>query len=152
MHLLINNMMRNQTQREAVVALQELSAPESELMVACAAGWMQVVRRLIASGMNANYLNEMGETPLTYAATWGHESVVACLLAKGAGVDGPAEPAWTPLMYAAARGNRRIVLALLINGADPLRRDKNGRNAADLAQKAGHADCATLINSWGRTD
>jgi uncharacterized protein len=140
------------TQNPVVAPPQELHVPESELMVACAAGWLHVVRRLIATGVDANYVSEQGEMPLTYAATWGHESVVACLLAKGAKVDGPTEPAWSPLMYAASRGNRRVVLALLINGADPQRRDKNGRTAADLARNAGHMDCVALMKSWGRAE
>jgi ankyrin repeat protein len=138
--------------KEVVAPPPEVNSPESELMVACAAGWLQVVRRLIANGIDANHVNEQGETPLTYAATWGHEAVVACLLAKGAKVDHPVELAWTPLMYAASRGNRRIVLALLINGADVLRHDRNGRTAADLAGNAGHLDCASLIKTWGRPD
>jgi ankyrin repeat protein len=127
-------------------------APESELMVACAAGWLHVARRLIAAGVDPNSISEQGETPLTCAATWGHEAVVACLLAKGAKVDAPPAPAWTPLMYAAFRGNRRIVLALLINGADPQRRDRRGATAMDLAKRAGRLDCVSLIRSWTAED
>ena len=138
--------------KEVVAAPGETHSPESEMMVACAAGWLHVVRRLIAGGVDANHVNEQGETPLTYAATWGHEAVVACLLAKGAKVDHPSAPSWTPLMYAASRGNRRVVLALLINGADILREDKLGRTAADLAKNAGHMDCASLMKTWGRPD
>jgi uncharacterized protein len=137
---------------EIVAAPNEIHTPESELMVACAAGWLHVVRRLLAAGVDANHVNEQGETPLTYASTWGHETVVACLLAKGAKVDYPAEPAWTPLMYASSRGNRRVIMALLINGADILRRDKLGRTASDLARNAGHLDCAALIKTWARPD
>jgi ankyrin repeat protein len=144
--------MSTQMHKEVVVAPSETHSPESELMVACAAGWLHVVRRLIGAGVDANHVNEQGETPLTYAATWGHESVVACLLAKGAKVDHPGTPSWTPLMYAASRGNRRVVLALLINGADIVRTDRLGRTAADLAKNAGHTDCASLIKTWGRPD
>lgn len=144
--------MNTPMQKEVCAGTPEMHAPETELMVACAAGWLHVVRRLIAAGVDVNHINEQGETPLTYAATWGHESVVACLLAKGAKVDHPAEPAWSALMYAASRGNRRIVLALLINGADVARSDKNGRTAADLAKNGGHLECASLIKTWGRPD
>jgi ankyrin repeat protein len=144
--------MRNQMHKAVDAPLREVPVPESELMVACAVGWLHVVRRLLAAGVDANHVNQQGETPLTYAATWGHEAVVACLLAKGAKVDHPLESGWTPLMYAGFRGNRRIVLALLINGADVYRRDKNGRTAADLAKNAGHLDCATLMKTWGRPD
>jgi uncharacterized protein len=141
--------MTQSLQRQAIRMAPEPRAPDSELMVACAAGWVHVARRLIAAGVDPNYVNEHGETPLTYAATWGHETVVACLLAKGAKVDGPPQPTWTPLMYAALRGNRRIVLALLINGADPQRRDRRGVTAMELAKQAGRLDCVALIRSWG---
>jgi uncharacterized protein len=144
--------MNTSMHKEIVATTPDLHAPESELMVACAAGWLHVVRRLIAAGVDVNHVNEQGESPLTYAATWGHESVVACLLAKGAKIDLPAEPAWSALMYAASRGNRRIVLALLINGADATRKDKNGRTAADLAKNGGHVECASLIKTWSKAD
>jgi uncharacterized protein len=148
--------MSKQMQKEFVAGDREIHTAacevESELMVACAAGWLHVVRRLIAAGVDANHVNQQGETPLTYAATWGHESVVACLLAKGAKVDLPAQPGWSPLMYAAARGNRRTVLALLINGADVLRQDRQGRTAADLAKNGGHLESVALIRTWGRAD
>ena len=145
--------MTRQMHKRAIPVLAPVPrAPESELMVACAAGWLHVVRRLIAAGLDPNHVSEQGETPLTYAATWGHETVVACLLAKGAKVDSPPSPAWTPLMYASFRGNRRIVLALLINGADPQRRDRRGCTAVDLAKSAGRLHCASLIRSWGRED
>jgi len=120
---------------------------QSRLMVACAAGWRQTVERLLAKGVDANHVNEDGETPLTYAAAWKRGSVIDCLLANGAVPDLPSQSGWTPLMYAALVGDEPSVVALLDAGADGTRQDSLGRSAAELATTAGHARCAWLIRS-----
>lgn len=120
---------------------------QSRLMVACAAGWRRTVERLLAKGVDANHVNEDGETPLTYAAAWKRGSVIDCLLANGAVPDLPSQSGWTPLMYAALVGDETSVVALLDAGADVSRRNAVGRSAAELAAAAGHVRCAWLILS-----
>ena len=119
---------------------------QSELMVACAAGKLGVVRRLLAAGVDPNHLNEFGETPLNYAVAAQAKRVVAYLLSRGANIELPAPPAWTPLMYAAAVGNFEVLNLLLGKGADPKRQDRDGRTPADLARTAGHFRCAALLD------
>jgi uncharacterized protein len=120
---------------------------QTPLMVACVAGHMALVRRLVASGHDVNFVNQEGETALTFAVVWNQEQVVRYLLAKGADTELPKKPDWSPLMYAAFEGDEQTVLALIRRGADLSRRDLHNRSAADLARTAGHEGCATLIES-----
>ena len=72
------------------------------------------VRKLVATGTNANSLNGGGWNPLTYAAYVGHDVVVNFLLDEcGADVNGTCEDGSTPLIWAAACGNESIVYFLL---------------------------------------
>jgi hypothetical protein len=139
---------RNTSNTQALTRSRPASGKaQSRLMVACAAGWRQTVERLLAKGVDANHVNEDGETPLTYAAAWKRGSVVDCLLANGAVPDLPSQSGWTPLMYAALLGDETSVVALLDAGADGARQDSLGRSAAELAATAGHARCAWIIRS-----
>jgi ankyrin repeat protein len=130
----------------------EMASPEraneraqSELMVACAAGKLADVKRLLTAGVDPNHVNAFGETPLTYAVAARRSSVVYHLLSKGADVELPPRPAWSPLMYAAATGNQHVAAALLHYGADVLRRDAEGRSPIELARSAGHFKCAAFL-------
>ncbi len=53
----------------------------------------------------------------------------------------------TALMRAALQGDTARVRRLLDAGADPGRRDREGRNAADLAREAGHAAALSLLEA-----
>jgi hypothetical protein len=56
----------------------------------------------------------------------------------------------TELMRAAQQGDIARVRRLLEAGADPLRRDHQGRNAADLAREAGHGAVLPLLEAERR--
>ncbi len=58
----------------------------------------------------------------------------------------------TLLMDAAHNGNVEVVAVLLRNGADLKSRNLETSTALDLAQAAGHAVVADLLNSHGATD
>ncbi|WP_439520108.1 hypothetical protein [Hydrogenophaga sp.] len=53
----------------------------------------------------------------------------------------------TALMRAALRGDAARVRRLLEAGADPARRDAAGRNAAELAREAGHAEVQAILEA-----
>lgn len=53
----------------------------------------------------------------------------------------------TALMRAALRGDAARVRRLLEAGADPARRDAAGRNAAELAREAGHAEVLAILEA-----
>lgn len=78
-----------------------------------------------------------GRRLLHLAAERGDLEEVRKLLASGADIDELDETGYTPLMRAALRDRERIAKFLLERGADPSRRDRRGRSAADLAPRGG---------------
>lgn len=74
-----------------------------------------VVEQVLANpDIEVNAVNEMGETPLWYAASGGHEAVVGQLLAAPSiDVNAPDKSGETPLLSAARRGHRGVVRQLL---------------------------------------
>ena len=68
------------------------------------------------------------------------------LLLAGANPDAAMAGDCTPLVYCAATGRAELVKLLLAFGADPARRDRDGRVAADYARARGHLGIIELID------
>jgi SpoVK/Ycf46/Vps4 family AAA+-type ATPase len=68
------------------------------------------------------------------------------LLLAGANPDAAMAGDCTPLVYCAATGRAELVKLLLAFGADPARRDRDGRVAADYARARGHLAIVELID------
>jgi uncharacterized protein len=73
----------------------------------------------------------------------GKPALLNLLLEHGARPDPVEFLESTPLHSAAARGSREMVERLLAAGADPRRKTKEGKTAADLARHYGHE-----MKSW----
>nr|QQY02462.1 transient receptor potential cation channel 4 [Cryptocotyle lingua] len=99
--------------------------------------------------------NNLGRTPLSYAAGKDHlQSVKVLLKTKGCSVNHKDKMQMTPLFVACLKGHTRIVLELLKNGADPtIRVAENhevypGWNALNAAVQNKQTECArTLLDS-----
>jgi hypothetical protein len=70
---------------------------------------------------------------------------VSRLAAHGAAVDSRNRAGNSALMAAAASGNEATVRTLLLTGADPYLRNRQGMQAADLAERGGHAPIARML-------
>ena len=81
--------------------------------------------------------NNIGRTPLHYAAQGEAPALVAALVKAGADPDAQDERGgWTPLHLAAWFGRTpAVVAALLAAGADPAARDKAGKTPSDYAEQ-----------------
>ncbi|MYZ48887.1 ankyrin repeat domain-containing protein [Propylenella binzhouense] len=113
---------------------------KSPLIYAAAKGASAIVKELIAAGADPNRTYGHDLTALMWAA--GHPNdvpeaeglaTVKLLLEAGVAVDPVDDRGRSALMIAAERGHPQIVAWLAEHGADPVRRDKKGLSARDLA-------------------
>ncbi|KAI4458153.1 ankyrin repeat and protein kinase domain-containing protein [Holotrichia oblita] len=95
-----------------------------------------------------NSRDSWGRTPLHAAAICENSRCLQILLNAGAEANiqcGPRGENKTPLHLAAEHGYSNNVVILLQQGASMLIRDINGMTPSDLADKAGHNDCISIL-------
>ncbi|KDO17506.1 hypothetical protein SPRG_17086 [Saprolegnia parasitica CBS 223.65] len=107
------------------------------------------VRQLLGQGVNVDWCDSGGWTPLFAAAVNGHDKVVGLLLDAHANVDHTSHTGVTPLIVAAHQGHAIVVRRLLSAGAKVNSKDSNGDTALYLARKEGHADAVQLLLGAG---
>jgi ankyrin repeat protein len=105
-------------------------------------GYMSVSQLLI---MDMNLTDQVGRTPLLWAAEMGHEVAVRVLLEKGADIESKDLGGRTPLQWA-AKGNHEAVTELLLEmGAIIDSRDLFGQTPLIQVAKGGHQTVARLL-------
>ena len=77
-------------------------------------GDLAKVKSLITEGSDVNVRDEIGFTPLHFAAYWGYKDVAGLLILKGANVNAADNKDTTPLHLAAVRGHKEIVEQLIV--------------------------------------
>jgi ankyrin repeat protein len=91
------------------------------LHVAAQRGAVEIVAALIGSGADVNQFDDLGHTPLHYAAAHEHLDVAQLLLASGANVNARQLETIgnTPLRHVADRCSLAMATLLVQAGADP---------------------------------
>jgi hypothetical protein len=107
-----------------------------EINEAAARGDLEVVTRLVQTGVDVDSIDQYGETPLHRAAWEGHDEIVKFLLNNGADVNARTGYGKTPLHRAAWRGHLHVIRFLLENGAEPQSTNQEGRHPFALCGKA----------------
>jgi hypothetical protein len=115
-------------------------APGRGLFDAAYRGDTAAVQRLLSEGIDPNYRNPGGWTPLMIAAAERHLEAVVVLLAAKADSNLRNSYGRTALMFASRYGQLAIVERLLAAGADPnvIPTDATGWTALVSAAKEGH--------------
>ena len=109
-------------------------------------GHINIVRRLIKAGANANYETSTGDNALQLAASKGHTGIVTLLVEEGgAVVDSPDSDGNTPLISAALAGKPATVRELLRLGANPCHTASGRVTALSCAQQHGHRECVEIL-------
>ena len=119
------------------------------LQLAAFFGQLDAARLLIERGapVDAASGNDAELRALHSAAAGRHGEVVALLLEAGADPGPRQKGGFTPLMAAALHGDEAIVDALLAAGADVSARSVEGKDAATLAEQAGHTELAERLRA-----
>ena len=121
--------------------------------MAALGGHAEIVDLLLSHGTDVNVTTNSTSTPLHMAAREGHAALIELLLRHGANIESRRSHfLHTPLMDAAHNGHVETVAVLLRNGADPKPRNMETSTALDLAQAAGHAAVADLLQRHGATE
>src|SRR5437667_935812 len=96
------------------------ATPSRPVAAAAAANAAETLRRLLAQGHAADETDELGITPLMWAARCDALAAMAVLLDRGADVNArDTRNRWTPLLHAVHTQRPAAVRLLLERGADP---------------------------------
>jgi Raf kinase inhibitor-like YbhB/YbcL family protein len=128
----------------AVLRKRGLEPGAGDLTLAAAGCHRDVVRSILADGVNVNGA-EGDVVPLLSAAGDNCVEVVQMLLDRGAKVDAKDRNGRTALIRASQAGHLEMVRLLLQHGADINIRDESGRTAWTFAAMSGRLDIAELF-------
>jgi ankyrin repeat protein len=120
---------------------------DSLLMLACYHGHLDAARVLLAGGADPDLPNDRHQLPLAGAAFRGSMEIARLLLDHGAAPDAAGPDGRTALMTAAMFDRVALIELLVERGADPTRVDLNGHSAADLANKLGAFQAASVLGA-----
>ncbi|KAG8178022.1 hypothetical protein JTE90_011652 [Oedothorax gibbosus] len=85
----------------------------TDILKLCQYGDFDAVEKFLYEGVDPNFQNNEGESPLQIASANGYCEIVKLLLNSGASIDLPNNYGWTPLMQAAKHGHSLTVAFLL---------------------------------------
>jgi len=122
---------------------------ESSFMHAASAGDIEAVRRLLAEGVDANVVDELGRTGLINAAWRGHTDIVELLAGAGVDVDATDDDGRTGLMWSAINGHPVTLKRLLAFDAYVDAVDGRGMTPLMRAAWNGHADAVRSLLARG---
>ncbi|XP_053312157.1 ankyrin repeat domain-containing protein 50-like [Spea bombifrons] len=114
-------------------------------MAAAALGGEEAVRVLLDRGLDENHRDQLGWTPLHWAACQGRRSTCRTLIEGGAKVGIRDHEGYTPLLLAAQEGHTGCVELLLNRGSPVDQRANDGRTALCSAALVGHRAMAELL-------
>jgi uncharacterized sulfatase len=124
-------------------------ADVSTLPLAACMGDLGRVKALVEQGADINAKDELGWTPLYWAASTGQTEVAEFLVAQGADVQAKTKDENTPLHQAASAGEGRLAELLISKGAGVNVKDKRGNPPLHRAAVAGHKAMVELLIAGG---
>jgi ankyrin repeat protein len=125
---------------------------QNVLLAACSGGHTEIVKRLLALGLDPNLvLGQYRDCALMRAARMARPETVAALLAGGANPN-PFRGGITPLISAALASDAASARLLLAAGADPDVLDSRGQPALEVAREKKAKDVVALLGKVTKKD
>jgi len=119
---------------------------EPDIFSACGLGFINQVENMIRRDPSLRTMpDNLGLTPLHWAALGGQPKVAEMLLGYGADINARDKTGATPLHCAAKNGHIELAELLLYQGADRTAADNNHLWPAVIAVKEGHHELAELL-------
>ena len=122
-------------------------APDISIHEAAGTGNIEAVKQHLAAGADVNAKDDIGRTPLCFAAMKGHKEVAELLIANGADVKD--DVGRTPLHGAANQGQTEIAELLIANGADVNAKKDHGHTPLHGAILYQHKEVVELLITAG---
>ncbi|MCE1248668.1 MAG: ankyrin repeat domain-containing protein [Firmicutes bacterium] len=113
---------------------------EDEFMKAAERGDLEKVRAGVFRGLDVNYKDSKGMTPLHYAAMSGNIKTVEFLVSHGALIDPQSNDGYTPLHAASSKGRSEVADYLLSKGAKTETKNVDGLTPLHIAADGGFDD------------
>jgi ankyrin repeat protein len=124
-----------------------------DLELAADQGVMNIVKLLLAAGVDVDAKGETGRTPLWSACYQKKVAVAELLIAEGADVNAKNKEGWTPLHSAARFDFTALAKSLIDKGADVNAKDDSGWTplywAVNYEERGPHTAMANLLRKNG---
>ncbi|MFC1765376.1 ankyrin repeat domain-containing protein, partial [Planctomycetota bacterium] len=135
--------------RDMINLFVSKGADVSGIYRAACVGDLDRVKNLIEQGVAVDANDELGWTPLFWAASMGQEEVGEFLLSKGARADVKTQDGSTPLHQASYSGALHLAGLLISKGAEVNAKNKQGNTPLHNAASGGHSQVAELLIAKG---
>jgi ankyrin repeat protein len=119
------------------------------LLVAIRSGWTDGVKELLKKGADLEANDNIGMTPLMWAASKDQFHICTMLIEMGADLEAKDMSGFTPLMHAANEGHVEICLRLIKKGANMNARNEHKWTALMLAAGRGSWGVCGLLVEMG---
>lgn len=144
----------NETKKSSKQRSQQQPESKDEKFYRQLIEWIRVkdtealIEALETNPVDLNFMDDVGQTLLNWAAAFGTAEMVEYLATKGADVNKGQRS--SSLHYAACFGRSNVVKILLRHGANPDLRDEEGKTALDKARERGeenHREVVQILQS-----
>jgi len=112
-------------------------------------GHTEIVKFLVAKGVDKDLRTRADTTPLHYAALNGHIEIVRLLISEGANLEIKNTQTATPLYFAAMKGHTEVLKYLIEKGAVVDALDREEGTPLHAAAQSGHLESVRLLIEKG---
>ena len=147
----VNKKRGRQADDDATKLLTDEDVGLTALMIACKAGLVLDVVRILSAGADVNARDNKGKTALMFASNVGSVQCVRFLLAAGALLELHDQYGFRALHLAIVSGSIECVKCLLIAGADCFARLETGETPEKLACILFETACQSILAKWTKS-